>query len=274
MKGLPDKQKRLALKLIAILLSTIIFFAIAYWIAGHFEGHAVNDDGRKARFGELLYFSVVSITTLGYGDFVPVGFTRLFAAFEAVFGIVFIGYSIAQVLSVRQASLVEYSVSYSIHQTYNDCIELITDAKESIGDRRRDIQNNKLPEDMLFIYNRSNPFYPALKALQVTNGYSAHLVDIGKMDDLIKHVERAAHHVEELAGFTRKYLNLLKHNNEIKWKSDRTIKILLALCDQIDIFVENFTEKTKYANNPYKGGGMYRKIVESITNEIRIKCNK
>lgn len=273
MKGLPNKQKKLSIKLVVILFSAIALFAVVYWIAGHFVGHTVNDDGKNANFWELLYFSVVSITTLGYGDFAPAGVSRVFAGLDAVFGIVFIGYSIAQVLSVRQAALVEYSVSYSIHQTYNDCIELITDAKESIGDRRREIQNDMLPSNMLFIYNRSNPFYPALKALQITNGYSTHLVDIGKIDDLVRHVERAAHHVEELAGFTRKYLNLLKHQ-KVKWRQDRTIMIILSLCDQIDIFVDSFTEKTRYSVESYKNGGMYRDIVKSLTMDIRNKCKK
>ncbi len=273
MKGLPNKQKKLSIKLAIILLSSITAFAAIYWIAGHFQGHAVNSKGIKADIWELLYFSVVSITTLGYGDFAPAGFTRAFAALEAVFGIVFIGYSIAQVLSIRQSALVEYSVSYSIHETYNECIELITDAKESIGDRRREIQNDILPDNMLFIYNRSNPFYSSLKAIQKTNGYSAHLVEIGKIDDLVKHVERAAHHVEELAGFTRKYLNLLKQKN-VQWRQDRTIMIIISLCDQIETFVESYTEKTQYAEKPYKGGGMYRDIVNSIINDIRNKCNK
>ena len=35
---------------------------------------------------DTLYFSVVTFTTLGYGDLTPVGFSRAFAAFEAFIG--------------------------------------------------------------------------------------------------------------------------------------------------------------------------------------------
>jgi len=270
-KELPVKQKQLSFKLIGILIGSILCFAFIYWLAGHFEGHAVVDDDEVANFYELLYFSIVSITTLGYGDFTPTGISRLFASLQAIFGIIFIGYSIAQVLSLKQTKLVEYSVNYSIYQTYNECIEHLTDAKETIADRRREIQNGIIPQKILFIYNRSNPFYSSLKSLQITNGYSYHLVDIGKIDELIKHVERAAHHVEELAGFSRKYLNLLQHK-KVEWKQDRTTLILLLLCDQIDNFVDHFIEKTSYGTGPYKGGGMYRDIVKSITKDIRAKC--
>lgn len=272
-KELSIKQKHLSYKLGAILISSILFFSAIFWLAGNFEGHAVINNNKSADVYGLLYFSVVSITTLGYGDFTPTGISRLFASLEAVFGILFIGYSISQVLSLRQSTLVEYSVSYSIHEAYNKCIEYLIDAKESIGDKRREIQNGITPEKISFIYNRSNPFYPSIKALRITNGYSSHLVNIGKIDELVKHVERAAHHVEELAGFSRKYLNLLQHKN-IDWKQDRTVLILLSLCDQIDYFLDQFIERTSYASKPYKGGGMYKDVVKSIANDIREKCKK
>lgn len=38
-------------------------------------------------FGYALYFSVVTFTTLGYGDFAPIGWSRPFAAFEAMGGV-------------------------------------------------------------------------------------------------------------------------------------------------------------------------------------------
>ncbi len=37
-------------------------------------------------FGNCVYFSVVTFTTLGYGDFSPVGLTKLIASFEAFTG--------------------------------------------------------------------------------------------------------------------------------------------------------------------------------------------
>jgi len=272
-KELSIKQKHLCYKLGATLIVSILFFSILFGLAGNFEGHGVVKGDKSADVYELVYFSVVSITTLGYGDFTPIGISRLVASLEAIFGILFIGYSISQVLSLRQSTLVEYSVSYSIHETYNKCIEYIIDAKESIGDKRREIQNGIVPGEISFIYNRSNPFYSSMKALQITNGYSSHLVDIGKIDELVKHVERAAHHVEELAGFSRKYLNLLK-SKKIDWEQDRTFLILLSLCDQIDYFVDQFIKRTSYASEPYKGGGMYSDIVKSIANDIRDKCRK
>jgi len=49
---------------------------------------------------DFLYFSIVTWTTLGYGDIVPVSGARMFAASEAVCGYVFMGLYLAIVLHV------------------------------------------------------------------------------------------------------------------------------------------------------------------------------
>jgi uncharacterized membrane protein YgcG len=42
-------------------------------------------------FGDALYFSVVTITTLGYGDFIPIGSGRTIAAIQALTGYFILG---------------------------------------------------------------------------------------------------------------------------------------------------------------------------------------
>jgi hypothetical protein len=51
----------------------------------------------------MLYFSAVTITTVGYGDVVPLtGAARFFAAFEATLGIILLGLFISS-LAARAA---------------------------------------------------------------------------------------------------------------------------------------------------------------------------
>jgi hypothetical protein len=69
-----------------------------------------------------------------------------------------------------------------------------------IGDRRRSIQLKIPTNEDKFVFNRSNPFYSALQAMSSLNGYTEHIEETGKTDELSEHVERAAHHVEELAS--------------------------------------------------------------------------
>lgn len=68
-------------------------YAMAYWVAAvlwevpSFRGVPVEG------FLDCLYFSVVTYTSLGFGDHVPVSHARLIAGVEALNGLLLIGWS-------------------------------------------------------------------------------------------------------------------------------------------------------------------------------------
>ncbi len=81
------------LRVIVFSLSIILLFATLYFFSGlSFSGESLAFNisesfwvNTKAYFS-ALYFSVVTFTTLGYGDLVPIGIARAFAALEAFMG--------------------------------------------------------------------------------------------------------------------------------------------------------------------------------------------
>jgi hypothetical protein len=67
---------------------------IVAWSAGPGENH----------FVEFLYFSIVTMTTLGYGDILPLGSTaRIVAGTEAMFGQLFLAIFIARLVGLYTA---------------------------------------------------------------------------------------------------------------------------------------------------------------------------
>jgi hypothetical protein len=71
----------------------IILCAFLYTITGlnyqgelHVFNSAADFKDTMNLFLSCLYYSVVTFTTLGYGDFTPVGLSRAIAAFEAFSG--------------------------------------------------------------------------------------------------------------------------------------------------------------------------------------------
>lgn len=62
----------------------IVFSAVCYSLSG-----LIKSDGiiRAIDFGEAFYFSVVTFATVGYGDYLPTGWTRIISTFEAFSGI-------------------------------------------------------------------------------------------------------------------------------------------------------------------------------------------
>jgi hypothetical protein len=78
-----------------VLFSLLLIFvsAVGYFFTGIFtqgvvlQFHSAMTLAEASRlFLTCLYYSVVTFTTLGYGDITPVGLSRLFAAFEAFTG--------------------------------------------------------------------------------------------------------------------------------------------------------------------------------------------
>lgn len=81
------------LRIISFSLILILIFSIIFFMTGIFYNDALQIftlnnslEQNIILFGDCLYFSVVTFTTLGYGDIVPVGITKLFVALEALSG--------------------------------------------------------------------------------------------------------------------------------------------------------------------------------------------
>jgi hypothetical protein len=92
---LPPRARIIVVVLAAFLGHTcaVWTYAVAYWVLAlhlqikSFSGLPVED------FYDCLYFSVVTYTTLGFGDHVPVSHARLIAGVEGLNGLLLIGWS-------------------------------------------------------------------------------------------------------------------------------------------------------------------------------------
>lgn len=74
-------------------VAIIILFALIYFFNQSYMNHPVNEVGMS--FSDSLYYSTVTFTTLGYGDFSPLSYLRVVAAIEAFFGGISLGFLVA-----------------------------------------------------------------------------------------------------------------------------------------------------------------------------------
>lgn len=81
------------LRIIFISFFVILFFSLLYFFAGiNYSGNIISFSSSNSVidnfqvFLNSLYFSVVTFTTLGYGDITPVGVTKFFVSIEALLG--------------------------------------------------------------------------------------------------------------------------------------------------------------------------------------------
>lgn len=111
-------------------LSVVLFFSIIEVVVPYdFVGREIDapkvagQEGGKvwarANFGETLYFNFITILTIGYGDFAPVGAGRFLAILEAVIGTGIIGLTIAA-LTAKLMSAPRDAVVFSRFGYYSE----------------------------------------------------------------------------------------------------------------------------------------------------------
>ncbi|WP_088279822.1 potassium channel family protein [Ideonella sp. A 288] len=93
--GIPDRMK-----LVVVILATFVAHAVEIAMYGFvlygladWHGAGTLDGGLGFSLASCLYFSAETYTSLGFGDFTPVGAVRLLAGVEALNGLLLIGWS-------------------------------------------------------------------------------------------------------------------------------------------------------------------------------------
>jgi hypothetical protein len=106
-------------QMFAIWLAVILACGVGYWLIDLSGSIGLVETGARVRsnLGGLLtaiYFSFITATSVGYGDVLPVGATRILAVTEAVAGLLIFGLLIAKFVSYRQDMLVReiHSVTF------------------------------------------------------------------------------------------------------------------------------------------------------------------
>lgn len=76
-----------------IVFFTVLLFATIYSYGISAGNSYFIENGKKVdlSFSDSIYFSVVTLTTVGYGDIVPIGLFRFFVIVEIFMGLIYVG---------------------------------------------------------------------------------------------------------------------------------------------------------------------------------------
>jgi hypothetical protein len=90
-----DHRRNRIVAMVATVLGTFVVLAVEIWLWAlvHFAIGSFGD------IETALYFSIVSFSTLGYGDVIPPERWRVFAALEGINGFLLIGWSTAYLIA-------------------------------------------------------------------------------------------------------------------------------------------------------------------------------
>lgn len=158
-------------KLLCVWLLVILTFATAYWLVGGLTGNGSSAEPSHTlqSWLDAAYFSVVTATSLGYGDLVPQGTTRILALVEATIGLLLLSAVISKFVSRRQEAMLEevHRLSFEnrlgrvhaslngilsdLHDTHERCVEHRLDPKRI--DARLESLANLLANDVRTIHD-------------------------------------------------------------------------------------------------------------------------
>jgi len=99
MEHLDNKKIYSLIDSFILALNNILMFAFIYNAYGIYDSNKLLI---KNDFMISLYFSIVTWTTLGYGDFTPTENTRIFASIEALLGYIYTAIIIGLLLNYLQ----------------------------------------------------------------------------------------------------------------------------------------------------------------------------
>ena len=112
-RGVRDTFSRIS-NLLLIWVGIAIGFGVIFFLI---QGSLINSRTGEVvtNLGEAVYFSFISISTIGYGDIYPLGFARFLTAFEGLLGWILFGIIVYRVVSVKQDFILK-----EIHNLSND----------------------------------------------------------------------------------------------------------------------------------------------------------
>jgi hypothetical protein len=95
-----NKIESLSFKWIGAIILVVIFASAAL-----FANFNLSEPG-QLNCWDAVYFSIITMTSLGYGDIHPIGFGRFIASVEVLSGIILVAVFVGKVASERQSTLI------------------------------------------------------------------------------------------------------------------------------------------------------------------------
>ena len=182
-----------------------IYVAITFSILYYMNPDAIVDqDGNQLEGFEFVYFSIVTITTLGYGDYLPAGtLGQVLVSLEVMLGILIIGFfmvSIGHALSSRYAELQEKTRRI-------DIIELLAPTNYEIAHTIYELlkmfflidsKTGRASEKFTFVFGASHVL--TIRRISVTKDSMMERLSKNNLDysDVASELERAVLSIEDM----------------------------------------------------------------------------
>ena len=152
--------------LVGVLILGIILSCAAYF---YVESPQLNGTNNHNLDGwDSIYFSIITFSSLGYGDILPVGFGKAVAAFEVLSGLILLAFFVGKLASERQLALLLLVYTSDQQRRLSEFQENISELNASMLEAasERNQESIKTLAEQSFIYTSSVCSYLILQANQ------------------------------------------------------------------------------------------------------------
>jgi hypothetical protein len=192
-KRLLDSLETLKIRsLVTIAFGSILFFAAVYLVASYYDSGLKGE--KPIGFWDCIYFSVVTFTSLGYGDLRPCGFGRLVACVEVIFGLGLFGVGVAKLASHKQSYLLNQLYARELQRRLDLFAEALQEKRLHCTELMRSAGGATLaPEGAMRLLENVKTTVMQIRAVvsfESRNGYLISGIPIGSITGLLQALSR------------------------------------------------------------------------------------
>ncbi len=214
-------------KMLLALTAAVLAFAVGYWqLAEHGSLVFTYDTTASPGFGDALYFSIVTISSLGYGDIRPIGWARALVGLEVTVGLAFLGLLVAKISSVKQDYILRRIYTESVDAKLATYVRELEEHRNLYRITSQLLINREIDPELTTTFRRDSPgatFFSLYRQLvsdvwDLMHYESSNDALFGKVDD-----SRIDSIYDAIRGVQRRTLTM--------WQRDSTVACELVLCD-------------------------------------------
>lgn len=142
-------------KIAMLIVGVLLFCATFFWI---FNPYGNGTDKQDLDWFNALYYSIITFSSLGYGDISPVGYGKIVASIEVFLGLLLTAILIGKIASERQYAMLRL-VYTSTHQ------RRLVELKKEIDDLRKELDIALTEHNHKKIYSLSQSIYRFIAGL-------------------------------------------------------------------------------------------------------------
>jgi hypothetical protein len=228
-----------------VLVFACAYFALGQWLPAH-APHPIGEESILRGLGDSIYFSVITATTVGYGDILPQGWSKLLAGIQAIIAFFVFGLCISKLVSSKQ----EIAIRQMHKLTFDD---VFRNTREGLYIVRKDIDHVLMQaeaarrvddehwENLAVAFKQAESLIAEIPDFYTSDG-ELYVIDERREELLQEAVHRTLHRINQMLD---RFAAL-----QIDWPSDRrSFGELQSLLSLITSVADRWKKESPYTRH-------------------------